>query len=466
MSKHNVKTPIEQLSKIITENFGLHGNNRITIADFVNCLWLARTVNLFKMANYSNRALTMKKEDIYRGFQNLIHTFKLTQVQLAIGILKMFGLLDCQIILSLDRTNWKYGKSDINLLVLSVVVSGCGVPLFWIELDSKGNSDTAERKQLMDMFINTFGANQISYILGDREFIGEDWFSYLDGNHIRFIMRIKSNMQINTETIDGIGSSFASVSNAIFDDNDQLSQNTIYFNKNTGAIKYCSKKEWHIMQANISSLSDENQQLHCKLIKQLNKSGQKMWVPKHKLPKYLHRFTHMITAGELCDQATKDDILTFCGKIDALNLKIQAIRSTKNELVIVVSNDLTTKSLLETYKKRWSIECLFGNLKTKGFNFEDTHFTKKDRLDSLTKLLTLAFSIALLMGTIHAMANPIKIKTHGRKEHSYFRYGYDLLISMIMNDLQRVVRLIQLCFVHANWTQRIQIIQKELAEIK
>jgi hypothetical protein len=51
--------------------------------------------------------------------------------------MKMFGLLgNCQVILAIDRTNWQYGGKDNNLLVLSVVVNGCGVPLFWIELDT------------------------------------------------------------------------------------------------------------------------------------------------------------------------------------------------------------------------------------------------------------------------------------------------------------------------------------------
>jgi len=181
---------VTQLNDILTENFKLHGNNSITIADFMIAMWLARTVNLSQMANYSTRAGRMAKNNIYRGYQYLIHNFKVSQECLAFGIMKMFGLLlpSCKILLALDRTNWKYGDKDINLLVLSVVVNGCGVPLFWVELDSRGNSDTNERKHVMNMFINTFGADKIGYILADREFIGNDWFDYLDRNKIKFIL--------------------------------------------------------------------------------------------------------------------------------------------------------------------------------------------------------------------------------------------------------------------------------------
>ncbi len=271
MINHTKQASIGQLNDIITENFNLHGNNSITIADFMIGLWLAATVNLNKIANYSNRAKKMKKVDIYRGYQNLIHKFRLTQVQLAQGILKMFGLLgDCQILLALDRTNWKYGLEDINLLVLSVVVNGCGIPLFWIELDSKGNSNTAERKTLMDMFISTFGAQKISYILGDREFIGDDWFSYLTELQIKFIMRIKSNMHIDIATPDGIGCSCIVISNAEFTNpNTNLLNYIIYFNRDTNEIKYYSKKAWHIIQININDLSPDDYKLYNQLIKRL-----------------------------------------------------------------------------------------------------------------------------------------------------------------------------------------------------
>ena len=81
MINHAIQTSTEQLNDIITENFGLHGNNRITIADLMTGLWLARTVNLNKVANYSSRAGKMNKEDIYRGYQNLIHVFKLSSLR-------------------------------------------------------------------------------------------------------------------------------------------------------------------------------------------------------------------------------------------------------------------------------------------------------------------------------------------------------------------------------------------------
>ena len=51
--------------------------------------------------------------------------------------------------LSMDRTNWKFGRLDFNILTLSVCYKGVGIPLLWKMLPKKGNSNTGERIELM-----------------------------------------------------------------------------------------------------------------------------------------------------------------------------------------------------------------------------------------------------------------------------------------------------------------------------
>ena len=48
----------------------------------------------------------------------------------------------------------------------------------------------------------------------------------------------------------------------------------------------------------------------------------------------------------------------------------------------VVSNRLKPAATLVAYQKRWSIEALFGHLKKKGFNLEDTHLRERRKIDS------------------------------------------------------------------------------------
>ena len=172
-----------------------------------------------------------------------------------------------------------------------------------------------------------------------------------------------------------------------------------------------------------------------------------------------------IHSATLCGMASITNILTFDGKIDNRQLKIQATRSTEQKLVIVVSNDLDALNLLEIYLKRWAIECLFANLKSKGFNFEDTHFTRQERVGNLTKLLALACAITLLLGIVRATKNPIIIKKHGYKQNSYFRYGLDFLINQLIRHHEFAIKLILACFVdYQNWNQVVIGLQQQITQ--
>lgn len=45
-----------------------------------------------------------------------------------------------------DRTNWKRGIKNINLLTIGGLSSGIFLPLCWTQLDKQGNSNFDDRK--------------------------------------------------------------------------------------------------------------------------------------------------------------------------------------------------------------------------------------------------------------------------------------------------------------------------------
>ena len=50
--------------------------------------------------------------------------------------------------------------------------------------------------------------------------------------------------------------------------------------------------------------------------------------------------------------------------------------------------------------------------KTSGFNMEDTHIKKKDRLENFIKCLFIAYAITIKIGEVENKKQPIKIKKH------------------------------------------------------
>lgn len=90
--------------------------------------------------------------------------------------------------LILDRTNLKFGKTDINILMLSVCYHGVAIPLLWKMLPKRGNSNVSERQELIHEYIDLFGSSTISAFMADREFVGKVWFEDLIRNKVPFFI--------------------------------------------------------------------------------------------------------------------------------------------------------------------------------------------------------------------------------------------------------------------------------------
>ena len=68
------------------------------------------------------------------------------------------------------------------------------------------------------------------------------------------------------------------------------------------------------------------------------------------------------------------------------------------------------------YGLRWGIEAMFSDYKTRGFNLEDSHIERTDRLDRLVLVLSLALYWAVSTGMWDMMQNktPAEKKTRRR----------------------------------------------------
>ncbi len=107
-------------------------------------------------------------------------------------------------------------------------------------------------------------------------------------------------------------------------------------------------------------------------------------------------------------------------------MQVVATRSPKSDLV-VIATDFRVHETLALYRKRWSIECTFGSLKTRGFDLERTGITQPARLERLFGLVVLAWVACFRVGVWLAEQRPIEIKKHGRKAVSLVRYGAESL---------------------------------------
>lgn len=252
--------------------------------------------------------------------------------------------------LAMDRTNWKFGQTNINILLLAVVYKGVAFPILYRMMPKFGNSNTSERTELMDRFISLFGLDTIDCLLADREFVGDKWLGYLNHLGIEYHIRIRDNF----------------------------------------------------------------------------------WVE-------LPRNGHWVKASWLF-QHLRDQQCCYYGRIVRMNGQLGYLSGSKvknkqgvSEYQIIVSFNKPEQSQT-LYRERWQVETAFKALKSSGFNIEATHLTDLERINKLFALVIIAFTWVYKAGIYLDNLHPIKIKKHGRKAQSLFKYGLNYIANILFGS--------------------------------
>jgi hypothetical protein len=333
----------------LARHFRLSNDRLQTLMVLIVGLVNARTVNLSHITGaFPGPA---KLESNYRRLQRFFQYVRLDEDWLAKALVVMLRLVP-PYRLCLDRTNWKLGKTPLNLLVLCIVTKQLRIPILWTILDNNGTSTMAQRQALLERYLKLFGASSIRMLLADREFIGSQWFEFLVENDIPFAIRMPEHLLLVLES---------------------------------GQV------------VSLASMTRHRAQL------------------SH-LPQLRGRFMDM-------DER-------FAG-----TLGFAAKRRSDGTLIIVATNR-DPLAALASYKKRWQIECLFGDTKTRGFNMEDTKLTQPAKLSLLFAVIALAIAWAQACAKAVRPDGYIPRAKHGYRRKSWFRTGLDTLRHWIVADPQ------------------------------
>lgn len=170
---------------ILTQTFKWHPSRCDTFASFV--------MSLIDQGNVQHHALTKclstkanlkaRLERVRRFFAYQECDYELFAKNLVLHVFKHIPKMD----VIMDRTNWKFGKHDVNYLVLAARVGKITFPLFWSMLDHQGCSDAKARIALLQLFHKVFGHEVIKSFTADREFVGQEWLEYLCQHRIPFL---------------------------------------------------------------------------------------------------------------------------------------------------------------------------------------------------------------------------------------------------------------------------------------
>lgn len=314
--------------------FSCNKARKKVLASLIVAIIRTRDVNLMVLA--ALQPSDASHENQYRKLQRFFREWTFCQTELALFILSRVPKPVGGYKLNLDRTNWQYGKKDINILTIGISVGKVSMPLIWETLPKStksGNSNIAQRMRLMRKLLKALPTQDIHSLTMDREFNGSKWLKWLDDKGVGFVLRLRRNTLVNGKS----------------------------------AGKYRSTRQ----------------------AKSYDKS---------------HVFKMNFYFGA------------------------KSIKKGRERMLYVISNKFPPREALELYQSRWGIEVLFGHLKKKGFNFENTRMTHKKKIDKLVAVLALAFLFTIGWGVL--MREQVKINAH-QKRKSVFRLGLDQLQKML-----------------------------------
>jgi Transposase DDE domain len=238
----------------------------------------------------------------------------------------------------IDRTEWDFGKTQINILMVLVGHGDFQIPFYWEMLDNNsGNSNSNDRIDLLEKVFKIIDKKRIGLIVADREFIGHKWLKWMKDQELIFCVRIpKSHLihRLNGQILKA-------------DDLIKLFSNGTYL---------------------VDCMVDN------------------VW-------------------GNVYVKPLPDgDILFLFGNCEA-------------------------KFLAQLYRKRWSIEVFFQNIKTRGFNLEDTHLQNLYRIRKLIAMVSIAYAFCVSLGIyINQKVKKIKVNVDKYKVNSFFRTGMNMIV--------------------------------------
>ena len=126
---------IRSMEQTLIENLPWNKARIKFVARFLLALYAVQTVNLSMLATaFSGHA---KEESNYKRLQRFLHKFEMPYAEVAAFVVKWLGVPG-PYTLALDRTNWKVGLVDLNILMLSIVSRGVGLPVVWWVLPKAG----------------------------------------------------------------------------------------------------------------------------------------------------------------------------------------------------------------------------------------------------------------------------------------------------------------------------------------
>jgi len=170
------------------------------MARFVLCSLQLTTTNLRRIA-VSLKAGVEERSN-YRRIRRFLADYEVDYGALSRLLVRLVPQ-EPPYVLVLDRTEWHFGSTPVNVLMIGIAHRGIAFPIAWTTLPKSGSSGSEEQIEVLEAALCALSASDVEALTADREFISVPWLKRLQAASIPFVIRLRSDRRLRLATEDG-----------------------------------------------------------------------------------------------------------------------------------------------------------------------------------------------------------------------------------------------------------------------
>lgn len=184
---------VRSLTDVLSGYLDWHLSHLKLMARFTSSVLTLTTTNLWKVALALKAA--PKQASNYRRIQRFLSEYEVDFKALGDLLLHLLPQSPPYEVV-IDRTEWYFGETAVNILMVGIAHKGMAFPITWAALPSEGGSGAEDQTEVLERFLEVVDADSIKVITADREFISVPWMKRLQDRDIPFAIRLRSDRRI------------------------------------------------------------------------------------------------------------------------------------------------------------------------------------------------------------------------------------------------------------------------------
>lgn len=192
---------VESMTSVLSNHLGWHRARLKFMARFTTALLKLATTNLRELAVALKAGV--KEESNYRRIRRFLSDYEVDFRALGRLLMRLLPQTPPYRVV-LDRTEWHFGRTPVNVLMVGIAHKGMAFPISWTVLPKEGSSSAEEQCKALERFFAVVDPSDIEVVLADREFISAEWLRWLQAREVPFVVRLRSDRRIGLASQDSL----------------------------------------------------------------------------------------------------------------------------------------------------------------------------------------------------------------------------------------------------------------------